>query len=51
MLVLKEYNSLFFDKIKMIIFLKTLNYCYKDHEIKDLIKRRDCLIKYTKKNI
>ncbi len=49
--MLKEYNSLFFNKTKVIIFLETFNCYYKDYKIKDLIKRKDYLIKYIKKNI
>ena len=46
MLVLRGYNSLFFDGKKITAFLKTLNKCFKDHEINDDIEKKERVIEY-----
>ena len=46
-LVLKEYNSLFFNKKEIITFFKTLNKCFKDYKIRDNIKKKERAIKYS----
>ena len=40
-LVLKEYNSLFFNRKEIITFLKTLNKCFKDYKINNNIKKKE----------
>jgi hypothetical protein len=41
MLVLKEYNSLFFNGKEIITFLKTLNKCFKNYKINNNIKKKE----------
>ena len=45
-LVLKEYNSLFFNKKEITTFLKTLNKCFKDYKINNNTKKKKRAIKY-----
>jgi hypothetical protein len=45
-LVPKGYNSLFFKGKEITAFLKTLNKCFKNYEIKDNIKKKERAIKY-----
>ena len=40
-LVLKEYNNLFFNRKKIIAFFKTLNKYFKDHKINNDIKKKE----------
>jgi hypothetical protein len=40
-LVLREYNSLFFNKKEITAFLKTLNKCFKDYKINNNIKKKE----------
>ena len=40
-LVLKEYNSLFFNKKEIITLFKTLNKCFKDYNIDDDIEKKE----------
>jgi len=47
MLVLRGYNSLFFNKKEIIAFLKTLNKCFKDYEINNDIKKKERAIEYS----
>jgi hypothetical protein len=44
--VLKRYNSPFFNRKAIIAFLKTLNKCFKNHEIDNNIKKKERVIKY-----
>ena len=46
MLVLEEYNSLFFNRKEITTFLKTLNKCFKDYKIDDNIEKKERVIKY-----
>jgi len=45
-LVLKEYNNLFFNRKKIIAFFKTLNKYFKDYKIDNNIKKKERVIKY-----
>jgi len=45
-LVLKRYNSLFFNKKDIIAFFKTLNKCFKDYKINNNIKKKERVIEY-----
>ena len=45
-LVLKGYNSPFFNRKEITVFLKTLNKCFKDHKINNDIKKKERVIKY-----
>ena len=45
--VLRGYNSPFFDRKEITAFLKTLNKCFKDHEIDDDIKKKERAIEYS----
>ena len=45
-LVLKGYNSPFFNRKEIITFFKTLNKYFKDHKIDDDIKKKERVIKY-----
>ena len=40
-LVLREYNSLFFNRKEITTFLKTLNKCFKDYKINNNIKKKE----------
>jgi hypothetical protein len=40
-LVLRGYNSLFFNRKEIITFLKTLNKCFKDYKINNNIKKKE----------
>jgi hypothetical protein len=40
-LVLKGYNSLFFNRKKIITFLKILNKCFKDYKINNNTKKKE----------
>jgi hypothetical protein len=44
--VLRGYNSPFFDRKEITAFLKTLNKCFKDHEIDDDIEKKERVIEY-----
>jgi hypothetical protein len=46
-LVPRGYNSLFFKGKEIITFLRILNKCFKDHEIRDNIKKKERAIKYS----
>jgi hypothetical protein len=46
-LVLEGYNSLFFNKKEITAFLKSLNKCYKDHDITNNIKKKKRATKYS----
>jgi hypothetical protein len=48
-LVLKGYNSLFFNRKEIITFLKTLNKCFKDYKIDNNTKKKERAIKYSTK--
>jgi len=41
------YRSPFFKGKEITAFLKTLNRCFKDHEIKDNIKKKERAAKYS----
>jgi hypothetical protein len=43
----RRYNSLFFKRKEITTFFKTLNKCFKDHEIRDNIKKKERAIKYS----
>jgi len=45
-LVLKGYNSPFFNRKEIIAFFKTLNKCFKDYKIDDNIEKKERAIKY-----
>ena len=45
-LVLREYNSLFFKGKEITAFFKTLSKCFKDYKIRDNIKKKERAIKY-----
>ena len=45
-LVLRRYNSPFFDGKEIIVFLKTLNKYFKDYEINNNIKKKERVIEY-----
>jgi hypothetical protein len=45
--VLGGYSSLFFNKKEITAFLKTLNRCFKDHEINDDTKKKEQAAKYS----
>jgi hypothetical protein len=45
-LVLRGYNSLFFNRKEIITFFKTLNKCFKDYKINNNIKKKKQAIKY-----
>jgi hypothetical protein len=49
MLVLKEYNSLFFNKKEITTFFKTLNKCFKNYKINNNTKKKEQAIKYSTK--
>jgi hypothetical protein len=49
MLVLGGYNSLFFNRKKIITFFKSLNKCYKDHDIINNIKKKKRTTEYFTK--
>ena len=46
MLVLKRYNSPFFDKKEITAFFKTLNKCFKNYKINDDIEKKERAIEY-----
>ena len=46
-LVLKRYNNLFFDRKEITAFLKTLNKCFKDHEINNDTKKKERAVEYS----
>ena len=46
-LVLRGYNSPFFDRKEITAFLKTLNKYFKDYEINNNIKKKERAIKYS----
>jgi hypothetical protein len=48
-LVLKEYNSLFFNRKEIITFFKTLNKCFKNYKINNNIKKKKQATKYSTK--
>jgi hypothetical protein len=43
----RGYNSPFFDRKEITTFLKTLNRCFKDHEIDDDTKKKERATKYS----
>ena len=45
-LVLRGYNSLFFNRKEITAFLKTLNKYFKDYKIDDDIKKKERAIEY-----
>ena len=45
--VLRGYNSPFFNRKEITAFLRTLNKCFKDHEIDDDIKKKERAIEYS----
>jgi len=47
--VLRGYSSPFFDGKEITIFLRTLNRCFKDHEIDDDIKKKERAAEYSAK--
>jgi hypothetical protein len=47
MLVPRGYSSLFFDRKEITAFLKTLNRCFKDHEIDDDTEKKEQAAKYS----
>jgi hypothetical protein len=47
MLVPRGYSSLFFDGKEITAFLKTLNRCFKDHEIDDNTEKKKRAAKYS----
>jgi hypothetical protein len=48
-LVPKGYNSLFFNEKEITAFLRTLNKCFKDHEINNNTKKKERAAKYSTK--
>ena len=46
-LVLRGYNSLFFNRKEITVFLKTLNRCFKDYKINNNIKKKERATKYS----
>ena len=46
MLVLRGYNSLFFNKKEITAFLKTLNKCFKDYKINNDIEKKERAVEY-----
>ena len=50
-LVLKRYNSLFFNKKEIIIFFKTLNKYFKDYKINNNIEKKNELLSTLLNNI
>ena len=46
-LVLRGYNSPFFNRKEITAFLKTLNKYFKDQEIDDDIKKKERAIEYS----
>ena len=48
-LVLRGYNSPFFNRKEITTFFKTLNKCFKDYEIDDDIKKKERVIKFSVK--
>jgi len=45
--VLRGYNSPFFNRKEITAFLKTLNRCFKDHEIDDDTEKKERAIEYS----
>ena len=45
-LVLRGYNSPFFDRKEITAFLKTLNKCFKDYKINDDIEKKERAAEY-----
>jgi hypothetical protein len=45
--VLREYNSPFFDRKEITAFLRTLNRCFKDHEIDDDTEKKERAAEYS----
>ena len=41
------YSSLYFNSKEITIYLKSLDYYYKDHSIKDNAKKKERTAKYT----
>jgi hypothetical protein len=46
-LVLKGYNSLFFNGKEITTFLKTLNKCFKNYKIDNNTKKKERATKYS----
>jgi hypothetical protein len=47
MLVLGGYNSPFFNRKEITAFLKSLNRCYKDHNITNNTKKKEQAAEYS----
>ena len=45
--VLRGYDSPFFNRKEITVFLRTLNRCFKDYEIDDDIKKKERTIEYS----
>ena len=45
--VLREYNSLFFNRKEITTFLKTLNRCFKDYKINNNTEKKERATKYS----
>jgi hypothetical protein len=43
----RRYNSPFFDRKEITAFLKTLNKCFKDHEIDDDTEKKERATEYS----
>ena len=46
-LVLRGYNSPFFNRKEITAFLRTLNRCFKDHEIDDDTEKKERAAEYS----
>jgi hypothetical protein len=47
--VLRGYNSPFFNRKEITTFFRTLNKCFKDHEINNNTKKKERATKYSAK--
>ena len=45
--VLRGYNSPFFNRKEITAFIRTLNKCFKDHEIDDDIEKKERATEYS----
>ena len=46
--VFNKYKSLYFDNNKITIYLKSLDYCFKNYNIKSNIKKKEKITEYIK---
>jgi hypothetical protein len=48
--VSNKYKSLYFDGNEIIIYLKSLDYCFKNYSIKSNIKKKERTVEYIRTN-